>query len=97
MKIPILQANRLRVSVFLHPSYGMDSGWCPVTAGTEQGRMGPARLLEEVYEPYLIQQGYLHRTPRGRAATPAAYRHFGYTPSTGGDGQESFFDDGANT
>jgi len=33
-----------------------------------------------VLEPYLIQQGYLQRTPRGRVATPAAYRHFGATP-----------------
>ncbi len=33
--------------------------------------------LEDVIEPYLIQQGLLMRTPRGRAATPAAYRHFG--------------------
>jgi Holliday junction DNA helicase RuvB len=32
-----------------------------------------------VLEPYLIQQGYLQRTPRGRIATPAAYRHFGVT------------------
>ena len=34
--------------------------------------------LEEVYEPYLIQQGFLHRTPRGRVATPRAYEHMGY-------------------
>ncbi len=33
--------------------------------------------IEDVLEPFLIQQGYLHRTPRGRMATPAAYRHFG--------------------
>lgn len=33
--------------------------------------------LEEVYEPYLIQEGYLERTPRGRRATDKAYRHFG--------------------
>ncbi|GAB4265357.1 MAG: Holliday junction branch migration DNA helicase RuvB [Deferrisomatales bacterium] len=33
--------------------------------------------LEDVYEPYLIQQGYLCRTARGRVATEAAYRHFG--------------------
>jgi len=33
--------------------------------------------IEDVLEPYLIQQGYLMRTPRGRVATPAAYRHFG--------------------
>jgi holliday junction DNA helicase RuvB len=33
--------------------------------------------IEDVLEPYLIQQGYLQRTPRGRLATPAAYRHLG--------------------
>jgi Holliday junction DNA helicase RuvB len=36
--------------------------------------------LEEVYEPFLMQQGFLSRTPRGRCATSAAYRHFGFTP-----------------
>jgi Holliday junction DNA helicase RuvB len=36
--------------------------------------------LEEVYEPYLIQSGYLNRTPKGRVATNLAYRHFGFTP-----------------
>ena len=36
--------------------------------------------LEEVYEPYLIQQGVLERTPRGRCATVLAYRRFGITP-----------------
>ncbi len=34
--------------------------------------------IEDVYEPYLIQIGYLQRTPRGRVATPAAYAHLGY-------------------
>ena len=33
--------------------------------------------IEDVIEPYLIQQGYLQRTPRGRVATAAAYRHLG--------------------
>jgi Holliday junction DNA helicase RuvB len=33
--------------------------------------------LEDVYEPFLIQCGFLNRTPRGRVATPLAYRHFG--------------------
>ena len=37
--------------------------------------------IEDVIEPYLIQQGYLQRTPRGRIATLAAYRHLGVTPS----------------
>jgi Holliday junction DNA helicase RuvB len=36
--------------------------------------------IEDVIEPYLIQQGYLQRTPRGRIATAAAWRHLGLTP-----------------
>ena len=36
--------------------------------------------IEDVIEPYLIQQGYLQRTPRGRIATQAAYRHLGVVP-----------------
>ncbi len=39
--------------------------------------------LEEVYEPYLIQQGFLERTPRGRCATALAYRRFGITMPRG--------------
>jgi Holliday junction DNA helicase RuvB len=39
--------------------------------------------IEDVLEPYLIQQGYLQRTPRGRIATVAAYRHFGLAQPTG--------------
>ena len=43
--------------------------------------------IEDVIEPYLIQQGFLQRTPRGRIATLAAYRHLGVTPpATGGQG-----------
>ncbi len=43
--------------------------------------------IEDVLEPYLIQQGYLQRTPRGRIATPAAYQHFGVTaPRTNPNG-----------
>jgi Holliday junction DNA helicase RuvB len=46
-----------------------------------------AGTIEDVIEPYLIQQGYLQRTPRGRIATLAAYRHLGITPprSAGSD------------
>lgn len=39
-----------------------------------------AQTIEEVYEPYLLQIGYLARTQRGRVATPAAWRHLGYSP-----------------
>ncbi len=39
--------------------------------------------IEDVLEPYLIQQGFLQRTPRGRMATVRAWNHFGITPPTG--------------
>lgn len=43
-----------------------------------------AETLEEIYEPYLIQRGFLKRTPSGRVVTPRAYEHFGLPlPSTG--------------
>ena len=40
-----------------------------------------ADAIEEIYEPFLIQIGFLDRTPRGRVATKLAYDHFGITPS----------------
>ena len=40
-----------------------------------------AGTLEEVYEPYLLRQGFIQRTPRGRVATARAYEHFGVAPS----------------
>jgi Holliday junction DNA helicase RuvB len=53
----------------------------PVGVATISAAIGEdASTLEEVYEPFLVQQGFLQRTPRGRVATPQAYRHFGYTP-----------------
>lgn len=42
--------------------------------------------IEDVLEPYLIQQGFLQRTPRGRIAALAAYEHFGIAPPRGGNG-----------
>src|SRR5438132_1517999 len=47
-----------------------------------------ADTIEDVLEPYLIQQGYLQRTPRGRVATVTAYRHLGLAvPRSGGPGE----------
>jgi Holliday junction DNA helicase RuvB len=40
--------------------------------------------LEDLYEPYLIQEGFLQRTPRGRVATARAYRHLGHPPRGAG-------------
>jgi Holliday junction DNA helicase RuvB len=42
--------------------------------------------LEDLYEPFLIQEGFLQRTPRGRVATPRAYEHLGYRPPPGTSG-----------
>ncbi len=47
-----------------------------------------AVTLEDVYEPYLIQLGYLSRTPRGRCATRLAYEHLGIKPIADGNCQE---------
>jgi holliday junction DNA helicase RuvB len=53
----------------------------PVGLGTIGAAVGEdAGTIEEVYEPFLVQNGFLQRTPRGRLATPRAYRHFGYAP-----------------
>jgi holliday junction DNA helicase RuvB len=57
--------------------------------------------LEEVYEPFLIQNGFLMRTPRGRVATAQAYRRFGYAPQVRAEDaenrprQQSLFEGGA--
>jgi Holliday junction DNA helicase RuvB len=59
----------------------------PVGLGTIAISVGEeADTIEDVYEPYLIQEGYLNRTPRGREATPLAYRALGYSngPIKGG-------------
>lgn len=57
-----------------------------VAVGEEPG------TLEEVYEPYLIQEGFLARTPRGREVTELAYKHFGLKRkfSIGGQGEIRF-------
>jgi Holliday junction DNA helicase RuvB len=56
-------------------------GGGPVGLGTVAVAVGEdAGTLEDVYEPYLIQQGFLERTPRGRCATALAYKRFGLKP-----------------
>jgi holliday junction DNA helicase RuvB len=56
-------------------------GGGPVGLGTVAIAVGEdAGTLQEVYEPYLIQQGFLERTQRGRCATALAYRRFGFAP-----------------
>ncbi len=53
----------------------------PVGVGTISASISEDReSIEEMIEPYLIQIGFLNRTPRGRIVTDAAYRHFGFDP-----------------
>ena len=64
----------------------------PVGVSTISAAIGEdTNTLEEVYEPFLVQQGFLQRTPRGRVATAQAYRHFGYTPPAVGSEQVALF------
>ncbi len=64
----------------------------PVGVTTIAAAVGEDALtIEEVYEPFLVQNGFLQRTPRGRMATAQAYRHFGYTPPGNGTAQPSLF------
>ncbi len=65
----------------------------PVGIDTIAAAVGEEReTIEDIYEPYLLQEGFLKRTPRGRVATEAAYDHLGLEPS-GEDrtGQKSLF------
>ena len=48
---------------------------------SESAALGYPKIhIEEVYEPFLIQEGFLHRTPRGRELTEKGYRHQGKIP-----------------
>ena len=64
-------------------------GGGPVGVDNLAAAIGEERdTIEDVLEPYLIQQGFLQRTPRGRIATSTAYRHFGLAaPSEAGPGE----------
>ena len=64
----------------------------PVGVDSLAAAIGEERgTIEDVIEPYLIQQGYLVRTARGRMATPAAYTHFGLAPPAAAPGSLGLF------
>ena len=68
-------------------SFAPTAGYC---TGNVIG-VTPTETVEDVYEPFLIQQGLLQRTPRGRVATPLAFAHLGVALSGGGDAGPSLF------
>jgi len=93
------------LSVFGVDERGLDKvDRAVLSALCEQFRGGPVGLstlaisvgeqtetVEDVYEPFLIQQGLIARTPRGRVAMPAAYEHLGMAVPTRRDGQPGLF------
>jgi holliday junction DNA helicase RuvB len=66
--------DRLVLATIIKQFKGGPVGLEAVAAATGED----SKTIEEVYEPYLLQIGYLNRTPRGRMATEAAYQHLGY-------------------
>ncbi|MGD1909288.1 MAG: Holliday junction branch migration DNA helicase RuvB [Rivularia sp. (in: cyanobacteria)] len=68
--------DRTMLSVIVEQFNGGPVGLDTIAAATGED----TQTIEEVYEPYLMQIGYLQRTPRGRVATPAAYKHLGFKP-----------------
>ena len=58
----------------------------PVGVDNLAAAIGESRdTIEDVIEPFLIQEGYIQRTPRGRLATPRAFSHFGLETSVVGE------------
>lgn len=67
-------------------------GGGPVGLGTLAAAISEERdAIEDIYEPYLLQLGFLDRTSRGRVATPRAYEHFGKTAPTAPAPQKKLF------
>ena len=65
--------DRKILAVILEKFQGGPVGVETISASVSEER----DTIEDVYEPFLIQQGFLKRTPRGRVATPAAWKHMG--------------------
>jgi Holliday junction DNA helicase RuvB len=92
IELPIAQHALKALNVDAHGLDEMDNrilgaiidkfGGGPVGLTTVATSVGEeAGTIEEVYEPFLIMEGYLQRTPRGRLATERAYRHLGRVPT----------------
>ena len=78
------------ISAGWSPKLGLDlAGGAEVVLTPAAGRtisasqLAVTETIEEAYEPYLIRQGLLHRTPRGRVATDRAFEHLGVPRGNG--------------
>jgi Holliday junction DNA helicase RuvB len=82
------QEDRVFLRALIEKFRGGPAGLGTLAAATSQ----EMETLEEVIEPFLMQEGLIERTPRGRVATELAYRHLGMKPS---DAQTNLFDEGS--
>ena len=73
------QIDRRILEVIIEKFKGGPVGLTTLAAATGE----EISTIEDIYEPYLLQQGFLQRTPRGRTVTDAAYRHLGLNPPEG--------------
>jgi Holliday junction DNA helicase RuvB len=74
------ELDRRILSTLIEVYDGGPAGVQAIAAAVSEDR----GTLEDLYEPYLLQMGFLQRTPRGRVATRRAYDHLGYPPPAGG-------------
>jgi Holliday junction DNA helicase RuvB len=74
------EVDRRILSVLIEVYGGGPAGIQAIAAAVGEDR----GTLEDLYEPYLLQEGFLQRTPRGRVATRRAYQHLGYPPPPAG-------------
>jgi len=73
------QIDRRILEVIIEKFKGGPVGLTTLAAATGE----EISTIEDIYEPYLLQQGFLQRTPRGRTVTDSAYRHLGMNPPEG--------------
>ena len=79
--------DRLVLNTIIEQFNGGPAGLEAIAAATGEDR----KTIEEVYEPYLLQNGYLSRTHRGRTVTAKTYRHLGYEPKESEHQQTELF------
>ena len=79
--------DRLVLNTIIEQFNGGPAGLEAIAAATGEDR----KTIEEVYEPYLLQNGYLSRTHRGRIVTTKTYRHLGYEPKASEPTQTELF------
>jgi Holliday junction DNA helicase RuvB len=72
------EVDRKILTILIEHYHGGPAGIQAIAAAIGEDR----GTLEDIYEPFLIQEGFLQRTPRGRVATERAYRHLGLAPKS---------------